>query len=148
MVRNMTPVDAELIAAAKGLEVVGRIGVGLDNLDLPALSERGVVVCNPPYVAEDEADTLPGNVRDFEPHVALFAGPDGLDIIRRVIAGAADRLAARGHLLLEVGYDQASAVAALFRGSGWSEVLRYRDMGGHERVLHATRSAEIRTQVA
>ena len=48
MVRNMTPVDAELIAAAGRLEVVGRIGVGLDNLDLPALGEHGVVVCYPP----------------------------------------------------------------------------------------------------
>ncbi|MBM3460448.1 MAG: hydroxyacid dehydrogenase [Armatimonadetes bacterium] len=48
MVRNMTIVDRELIAAAGRLEVVGRIGVGLDNLDLPALSERGVVVCYPP----------------------------------------------------------------------------------------------------
>jgi len=48
MVRNATLVDAELLAAAPRLRVVGRIGVGLDNLDLPALSERGVVVCWPP----------------------------------------------------------------------------------------------------
>jgi D-3-phosphoglycerate dehydrogenase / 2-oxoglutarate reductase len=48
LVRNMTTVDAAVLDAAPDLEVVGRIGVGLDNLDLPALSERGVVVCYPP----------------------------------------------------------------------------------------------------
>ncbi len=48
LVRNMTAVDRELVEAATGLEVVGRIGVGLDNLDLGALAERGVVVCYPP----------------------------------------------------------------------------------------------------
>ncbi len=130
--------------------VAGRIAFHEGDLytPLPSSQRFAAIVCNPPYVAEDEIDTLPSNVRDHEPHVALFAGPDGLDIIRRVIPGAADRLAASGHLLLEVGYDQASSVAALFSDSGWSDVVRYRDMGGHERVLHATRSAEIRTQVA
>jgi D-3-phosphoglycerate dehydrogenase / 2-oxoglutarate reductase len=48
MVRNMTTVDREFLEAAPDLQVVGRIGVGLDNLDMPALSERGIVVCYPP----------------------------------------------------------------------------------------------------
>ena len=106
------------------------------------------VVCNPPYVAEADAGALPKNVRDYEPHMALFAGPDGLAIIRRVVAGAADRLSPGGHLLLEVAYDQAATVRALFAESQWGRVISHRDLGGHERVVHATRSAETRTQVA
>src|SRR5687767_280856 len=59
LVRNMTRVDRELLEAAGELRVIGRIGVGLDNLDLPALKERGIVVCYPP---EENAVTVAEHV--------------------------------------------------------------------------------------
>jgi release factor glutamine methyltransferase len=106
-----------------------------------------VVVCNPPYVATAGAP-VDASVRDFEPHAALFAGPDGLDVIRRVVREGPRRLRAGGHLLVEMAYDQAAAVRKLMEQATWQEVVAYRDAAGHERVLHARRRVAEQAQVA
>jgi release factor glutamine methyltransferase len=106
-----------------------------------------VIVSNPPYVATENAP-VEDSVRDFEPHAALFAGSDGLAVIRRLIAEAPAYLAAEGHLLLEMGFDQAAAVRELATAAAWREIVTYRDGGGHERVLHARRPAAEQAQVA
>ena len=72
-----------------------------------------LIVSNPPYVAERDRPTTQPEVRDYEPATALFAGDDGLDVIRRVVAGAPERLRPGGHLVFEFGYGQADAVAQL-----------------------------------
>ena len=72
-----------------------------------------LVLANLPYVGLDEADLLARDVRDHEPHEALFAGPDGLDCIRRLVADLPRRLAPGGAVGLEVGWKQAEAVARL-----------------------------------
>lgn len=71
------------------------------------------IVCNPPYVKNTERDTLSPDVRDYEPEIALFAGDDGLAVIRRLIAEAPKHLAPSGRLILEIGETQASSVRAL-----------------------------------
>jgi release factor glutamine methyltransferase len=101
-----------------------------------------VVVCNPPYVAT--SGPVASNVRDFEPHSALFAGPEGLDVIRRVAREAPASLRPGGHLLMEFGYDQARAVRELLAGAGWQDIVTYRDGAGHERVVHARRPPAAR----
>ncbi len=106
-----------------------------------------VIVCNPPYIATHGAPVAP-NVRDYEPHVALFAGPDGLDVIRRVLAEAPAWLAASGHLLVELAYDQAPAARGLLAAAPWQSVATYRDGAGRERVIHARRAAAGCAQVA
>lgn len=106
-----------------------------------------VIVCNPPYVGTAGAP-LAASVRDFEPPVALFAGPDGLDLIRRILAEAPRWLRAGGHLLLELAYDQAVTVRGLLDGAVWQDVVTYRDAAGHERVLHTRRTAAEHIQVA
>jgi len=95
-----------------------------------------VIVCNPPYVATDRAPVAK-NVRDFEPQVALFAGPEGLDVIRRVVKEAAALLRPGGHLFMEIGFDQAAAVRGLLAQAGWHAIVTYRDGAGHERVVQA-----------
>jgi release factor glutamine methyltransferase len=115
---------------------------------LQAEAAYDVILCNPPYVPLRDAETLAANVRDFEPHLALFAGEDGLDIIRRVVVGAVGRLSGSGRLMLEVGHDQAVGVSALLADAGWRDIAAYRDHGGHSRVLHARSGAAARTQVA
>lgn len=99
-----------------------------------------VIVCNPPYIATNGAPVA-RHVRDFEPHVALFAGPDGLSVVRRVSAAAPDGLKSGGHLLLEIGFDQSRAVRDLLARAGWKDIVVYRDGGGNERVVHARRAA-------
>ena len=71
-----------------------------------------VVVSNPPYVPDESPDVAP-DVRRHEPSQALYAGRDGLDVVRRLIAGAGRVLRPRGRLLMEIGAGQADAVAEL-----------------------------------
>jgi release factor glutamine methyltransferase len=106
-----------------------------------------VIVCNPPYVATAGAP-VDRAVRDFEPPAAVFAGADGLDIIRRILVETPLWLSAGGHLLLELEYDQSAAVRSLLPAACWQNVVTYRDGAGHERVLHARRCAADHAQVA
>jgi release factor glutamine methyltransferase len=98
-----------------------------------ALTQRfDVVVSNPPYIAAGDPH-LEGDVR-HEPLSALVAGADGLDALRRIVAGAPEHLRAGGWLLVEHGFDQGDAVRRLFRESGFGDVETARDAGDRERV--------------
>ncbi|MFT5087865.1 MAG: release factor glutamine methyltransferase [Candidatus Latescibacterota bacterium] len=77
-----------------------------------------LIVSNPPYVRHADIDLLEPEVRDYEPHLALDGGADGLDCYRRIATEAARFLVPGGHLLFEVGDDQAEAVSELVRQSG------------------------------
>lgn len=92
-----------------------------------------VIVSNPPYVA-DGAE-LGAGVREFEPAKALFAGADGLDVLRVLVPQAREHLAPGGALLVEIGWDQAAAVQALFADAGFTEVAVRKDYGDHDRVV-------------
>lgn len=92
-----------------------------------------LIVCNPPYVAESES--LPTEVRDFEPRVALFSGPTGLEFYERLAASAAEFLSPDGRLLVEIGYRQADSVPALFVKRGWSVARKVKDLTAIERVV-------------
>ncbi|MDO9624398.1 MAG: peptide chain release factor N(5)-glutamine methyltransferase [Pseudomonas sp.] len=92
-----------------------------------------LIVSNPPYIAADDRHLAEGDVR-FEPSSALVAGADGLDDIRLIIQQSPDYLQAAGWLLLEHGFDQASAVRELLSARGFSAVQSRRDLGGHERI--------------
>lgn len=97
------------LAVARGNAQTLAARVRLVAADLTvALSMRSfdVVVSNPPYIAAEDASTLPATVRDFEPALALFAGERGLAIIDRLLA-AGDDLAPGAFLLLEIGAGQA-----------------------------------------
>ena len=73
-----------------------------------------LIVSNPPYVARNEAATLPREVRDHEPHAALFGGPTGVEIYARLIEQAGALLRPGGILVLELGYDSADEVRKMF----------------------------------
>ena len=92
-----------------------------------------VVVSNPPYVSEMEWDSLPWDVRGFEPAGALLAGPDGMAVIRPLVADAGDHLNPGGMLWLEIGESQGAAVKGLPCGP-----LRFvgveKDLAGRDRV--------------
>jgi release factor glutamine methyltransferase len=78
----------------------------------------GVLLANVPYVPTDELPLLPAEARDHEARVALDGGPDGLDVLRRVVAGAAEWLAPGGSLLFETGGHQAARASALVAAGG------------------------------
>lgn len=79
-----------------------------------------LIVANPPYVAEHSADTLQPEVARYEPPSALYAGADGLDTIRRLLADAPSNLADGGRLIVEFGFGQENAVRAAAVQAGWS----------------------------
>ncbi|MEX0908006.1 MAG: hypothetical protein WD054_06720, partial [Gemmatimonadota bacterium] len=99
------------------------------------------IVSNPPYIADAERDALPADVREHEPAMALFAGPDGLRVIRGLIDGAPVWLEPGGLLALEIGAGQAEAVLALTRAAGaYARELIVPDLAGRPRILLAERT--------
>jgi len=100
-----------------------------------------LIVSNPPYIARSDAARLQREVRDHEPHAALFAGPSGAEMYQRLIDQARDRLRPRGILVLELGHDSAERVRAIFDAQpGWTEVAITMDLAGIPRVLAAERT--------
>ena len=116
--------------------VAERIGFLQSNL-LAAVVGEGfdAVVSNPPYVALSERASLATEVREFEPALALFAGPTGLEIYQRLIVEANDLLASGGWLLMEIGHGQRDAVEKLLRG--WEGVEFISDLQDIPRVAVA-----------
>jgi release factor glutamine methyltransferase len=101
-----------------------------------------LIVSNPPYVSERDRETLPPDVVRYEPTRALFAGEDGLEVIRLLIPQAAERLAPGAALLLEIGAEQTAAVQDLFAADGRYEPAEpHQDFRGIERVVSAVRTA-------
>jgi release factor glutamine methyltransferase len=94
-----------------------------------------VIVANPPYIPTAEIPVLMPEVAQFEPHLALDGGEDGLDCYRRIVAQCGDYLNPGGHLLLEIGYDQGEAVTAMLRENGYADVCVVKDLTGHDRVV-------------
>lgn len=101
-------------------------------LELP--EDYDAVLCNPPYIAEHERASLAPEILRHEPASALFAGEDGLDVIRSLLGQAAGRGSVRV-LALEIGAGQAAVVGELIRAAGFPSVRAERDLAGIERVV-------------
>lgn len=99
------------------------------------LGQFDLILCNPPYV--EEKASLDPDVRDHEPHGALFAGADGLDDYRVLIPQLRGLLSECGIAILEIGHEQAEAVSALAQGRGFAVSLRS-DLANRPRALILT----------
>jgi release factor glutamine methyltransferase len=134
---------AIVIAAenARAWTVADRVSFVHDSLTGQLTGEIDVVVSNPPYVPDHDRAALPPDVRDYEPAAALFAGTDGLDVIRALVPASARALVAGGRLLFEIGQGQAEAIEAIVGGAGLVlEGLRP-DLAGIPRVAIARKPA-------
>ncbi len=97
------------------------------------------IVSNPPYVKTCEHDTLCSDIRDYEPHIALFAGEDGLSIIRSLIAEAPKYLCPEGALVIEIGDTQAGPVRDLLEEQpSYKNISFIKDYAEIERVVVAS----------
>jgi release factor glutamine methyltransferase len=110
-----------------------------------ASSAFDLVVCNPPYIPENDGASIQREVREHEPHVALFGGPDGLAIYRRLIPEAARLLKPGGHLVMEIGWLAAESVGAILGERDewigtWTNIETKPDLAGIPRVILARRS--------
>jgi release factor glutamine methyltransferase len=115
-----------------GVEVTLRHGdlfkaVGKEKFDL--------IVSNPPYIAPGEE--LDHSVKGFEPHLALYGGPDGLDFYRAIAKYRLPNLSPNGRLVLECGHTQAHQIAEILQKEGAGGVDILTDLSGKERIVIA-----------
>lgn len=115
-----------------------RLGIGCEFGQSDWYADVGsapfdLIVSNPPYVMAGDPHLAEGDLR-FEPRNALVAGDDGLHALRRIVAGAPARLAAKGALIVEHGYNQSEPVQELFRAAGFAQITARRDLAGIPRV--------------
>jgi release factor glutamine methyltransferase len=103
-------------------------------------SQFDLIASNPPYIARNDTAQLQREVRDHEPHVALFGGPTGIEMYQRLIDQARDLLRDRGILVLELGHDSAEYVRGIFDAQAeWTKVAITMDLAGIPRVFAAER---------
>ncbi|MFH1112453.1 MAG: peptide chain release factor N(5)-glutamine methyltransferase [Pseudomonadota bacterium] len=99
-----------------------------------------VICSNPPYIPSGDIPGLEPEVRDFEPLLALEGGPDGLDVVRRLVLGSKNQLAKDGAIILEIGEGQEDAVGEIMRDmAGVTRVETFRDLAGRTRVVKGSR---------
>ncbi len=101
-----------------------------------------LIVSNPPYISAKEYATLSREIREHEPNIALYAGEEGLDIYRRLIAEARSYLRPEGYMVVEIGYRQKDAVIGLFQEHGFAMKEVIEDYAGLDRVAIACRKNE------
>ena len=127
--------SALTVAAENGRRLGARIEwVQCDLTSAIAGASVDMIVSNPPYVPLGDRAGLQREVRDYEPDVALFAGPTGFEIYEKLVADAERVLRPGGWLVLELGYTSRDRVTAML-GAGWRDVRVVPDLAGIPRVL-------------
>lgn len=103
----------------------------------PFLGKFDLIVSNPPYITEKEMLELPVSVKDYEPHLALYGGEDGLDFYRAIAQNFAPALKPGGYLCFEFGMGQGDDVCQILTENGYTILERTRDYNSRERAVLA-----------
>jgi release factor glutamine methyltransferase len=140
--------DRALSIARRNAERLGfadRLRFVRGDLLSPVEGERfEIIASNPPYVPDTDRALISVEVREHEPHVALFGGPDGLEIYRRLIPAAYAALVRGGYLTFEFGFSQQADVEGLIASAGFEEIEFISDLQGIPRIACARRQSWIR----
>lgn len=118
----------------------GRVScIQSDALGQPSsfLGKFDMIVSNPPYITTREMTELPDSVKNFEPHLALHGGGDGLDFYRSIAKNYRAALKSGGYLCLEFGMGQGDAVCEILEMNGYTVLERSRDYNDRERAVIA-----------
>ncbi len=141
---TLADVSREALAVARKNvtrhQLSGRVScVQADALAAPEsfLGKFDMIVSNPPYVTAAEMEALDHSVKDYEPHLALCGGEDGLDFYRSIAENYRQALKPGGYLCLEFGMGQGDAVCSILENNGFSVLERVRDDNDRERALLA-----------
>ena len=116
-----------------------------DALEPPTrqLGEFDCIVCNPPYIPTQDIETLDVSVRDYEPHMALDGGEDGLEFYRAISENWREALHPGARLYFEVGIGQADEVLRIMRANGFGDIQIVKDLHGIPRVVYGRLCKEI-----
>ena len=131
---HSTTRDIDCIAS---LAMTQGISITKSNLLDEVSGEFDIIVSNPPYILSHEMETLPENVKNYEPHLALDGGEDGLDIYKRLIPQSYDKLKPGGALFLEIGSNKAKE---LMQKHGFADTKIQKDYAGIDRILQGVKS--------
>ncbi len=132
--------DALVVARenARRLAVTNRYSTSIGNaLEKPDehLGKFDIMLCNPPYITEQEMKELDKSVLDYEPHLALFGGTDGLDFYRNIAKNWVKMMNPGGRIYFECGYKQSNDVADIFKTLGMSDIFLAEDLSGIQRIV-------------
>ena len=141
---TLADISKEAMAVAKknitNQKLSGRVTcVSADALSEPApfLGKFDMIVSNPPYITTQEMTELPESVKNFEPHIALHGGEDGLDFYRSIAQKFKNALKPGGYLCFEFGMGQGDAVCGILEDNGYTILERSRDYNDRERAVLA-----------
>ena len=137
-------ISPEALAVAKKNVMRHRLGGRVTCLQLNALQSPPaylgkfhMIVSNPPYITTEDMQTLDSSVREFEPHLALHGGDDGLVFYRGIIENFTSALRPGGYLAIEFGEGQGDDICNLLHQNGYTVLERVQDFGGTERAVLA-----------
>ncbi|MDU4892394.1 MAG: peptide chain release factor N(5)-glutamine methyltransferase [Clostridium sp.] len=133
--------DTAIEVSSRNREILGlerRTNIIKSDLFERPLKEKmkfDMIVSNPPYIEEHIIPTLMEDVKNYEPHLALSGGPDGLEFYRRICEDGKELLNPSGYMCFEIGYNQEQETKELLRENGFIDIYSLRDLGGNFRVV-------------
>ena len=127
--------EALAVARQNATELNASVELFAGDLMTRMDGQYDVIVSNPPYIPPSVIEGLMPEVRLHEPMLALDGGQDGLEFYRRIAGQAVTRLAPNGRLFLEIGSEQAAAVAEILQKQGYREVQVFQDLAGKDRIV-------------
>ncbi|MDR0930206.1 MAG: peptide chain release factor N(5)-glutamine methyltransferase [Clostridiales bacterium] len=111
-----------------------------DVFDFIPDKDYDIIVSNPPYIPTHIIDTLAPTVKNYEPHLALNGGADGLDFYRLIAERGSSWLKPKGKIVLEIGYDQLNSVTELFSSNDYNVICTNKDINDISRVIAVSHS--------
>ncbi len=141
---TLADISKEALAVAKKNitlnKMTGRVSCVQADALAPApgfLGKFDMIISNPPYITGEEMNELPASVKDYEPHLALYGGEDGLDFYRSIAVNYRSALKPGGFLALEFGEDQGDDICAILTENGFTILERTKDFNETERAVLA-----------
>ena len=141
---TLADISRDALAVAKKNIVSNKLSARVSCVQADALSPApaflgkfDMIVSNPPYITGPDMAELPQSVKDFEPHLALFGGRDGLDFYRSIAVNYKQALKPGGYLCLEFGDDQGDDVCRILTENGYTILERTKDFNDRERAVLA-----------
>ena len=141
---TLADISREALAVAKKNAAANKLSNHISCVQADALKEPSaflgkfdMIVSNPPYITRWEMEQLPASVADYEPHLALFGGEDGLDFYRSIAKNYKSALKPGGYLVFEFGMGQGDDVCKILRANGYTILERTRDYNDRERAVLA-----------